>query len=181
MVHQAQCRAAAFLALGMLGPGEAAAEVVSSGPAGFHVRASAVSPLAPDALAMRVGQISRWWLPDHTYSGDAGNLRLDLAPDGCFCEVWPGGAVAHARTLMVMPGRLVRLEGAFGPLQETGAHGIWTIAFRPEGAGTRITADYVVSGLAEMKLDGLAAPVDGVMGAQIASLAKPPVTSAPAP
>jgi hypothetical protein len=173
-------RVAAGLAGCLLGASTAAAEVVTAGPAGFQVRTSAVSSLSPDALAARFGQVGRWWLSDHTYSGDAGNLRLDLGPDGCFCEVWAGGAVAHARTLMVLPGKLVRLEGAFGPLQETGAHAVWTVTFMPDGAGARIDALYTVSGAEAMKLDRFARPVDAVLAAQIASLAQP-ATSAPAP
>lgn len=165
----------------LLAAAPARAEVVHQAADGFRVKVSVVTPARPASAFARFAQVSRWWRADHTYSGDAGNLRLDLAPDGCFCEVWEGGAVAHARTLMALPGRLVRLEGAFGPLQETGAHGVWTVTFAPEAEGSRITADYVVSGAAGLKLERFAKAVDEVLGAQIASLAASASTSVPAP
>lgn len=149
----------------------AQAEVVHSEPSGFRLRATATTAAPPAEVWRQLGRIERWWKPSHTYSGDADRLRLDLAPGGCFCERWPGGGVEHARVLALMPDRFVRLDGAFGPLQELGAHGVWTITLAPDGAGTKLTADYRVSGAPYMKLDALAAVVDGVMTEQIIRLA----------
>ena len=77
----------------------------------------------------------RWWPADHTWSGKRENLSLDATVGGCFCERWDGSSVEHGRVVMVMPGKLLRLDAALGPLQEMAISGV--INGRARGEGRR--------------------------------------------
>jgi hypothetical protein len=149
----------------------ARAEVSAPAPDSFTVRHSAFVPLAPQAAYERLLRIADWWDGDHTYSGQAMNLSLAAKPGGCFCEQLAGGGfVEHMRVIYADPGRVLRLDGALGPLQGLGARGVLTYALKAEGEGTRVTMTYVVIGAAG-SLEKVAAPVDAVMGASLARLA----------
>lgn len=129
--------------------------------------------MGPAAAWRRLTTISAWWSKDHTYSGDARNLRLDPRPGGCWCERWNKGAVEHARVLYVEPGKTLRIEGGFGPLQAMAVRGVMTFSLAPldGGARTRVTVTYTVNGVPESGLDRLAPAIDQVLGEQIARLA----------
>jgi uncharacterized protein YndB with AHSA1/START domain len=115
--------------------------------------------------------IPMWWDPAHTWSGAARNLSLDARAGGCFCEkLAGGGSVQHARVVFVQPGKLLRLDGALGPLQEMPVTGVLTFALEPDGPGTRITMTYKVSGDLAARAAKLAPVVDQVLNAQIARL-----------
>ena len=57
----------------------AAAEVVSAGPNGFHVRQSVQIVIPTDAAYAGFGRVATWWNKDHTYSG----LRTQRTPAQC--------------------------------------------------------------------------------------------------
>lgn len=107
----------------LLAPRGALAEVTGDAQ-GFVVKHEAVVALPPAqayALALRVQE---WRDPAHTYSGDAANLSLRAEPGGCWCEKLGEGAfVEHMRVVLAWPGRTLRLQGGFGPLQQMGAAG----------------------------------------------------------
>ena len=103
------------------------AEVVSSSDTHFVLRHQAASRLSAAALWERLLTPSDWWHPDHTYSGDAGNLTLEPTAGGLWREDWDGGSVAHGQVIAVMRGRMLRMEAPFGPLQGVGARVVWTI------------------------------------------------------
>ena len=151
----------------------ARADVVERAAHGFTVR----TVIAIDAPADRVfdaltREVGAWWDKEHTYSGDAANLSLSATPGGCFCEVLPqGGGVQHARVIHVIPGRLLRLSGALGPLQEAAVTGTWTWQFAAgQQGGTTATVTYTVAGYSPGGLEALAGPVDLVVGAQVRRL-----------
>ena len=159
---------AAAFSLG-LGSG-ALAEVTESGPGGFQIRqvASLEAPLpAVRAALMNVGA---WWSSDHTYSGNAANLTMDLA-SGCFCEKLKDGFVRHM-TVVYADSRTLRLWGGLGPLQTTGAAGHLAFNLVESGSGgTRLVMTYDVGGFARGGLGATwAAPVDEVMGMQVQRL-----------
>lgn len=148
----------------LLGAAAAHAEVTATAPDSFTVKHSAVVPLDANAAYERLLRIEDWWDGDHTYSGQAKNLKLAATPGGCWCEQMPdGGFIEHMRVIYAQPGKVLRLDGGLGPLQAVGARGVLTYTLKPEGTGTKVTMTYVVIG-ATGSLEKLATPVDGVMG-----------------
>jgi uncharacterized protein YndB with AHSA1/START domain len=160
--------AASFaLALGAV----AQAEVVDAQPNGFEVRQVVQIAAPPAQVYEALTQPGRWWSSAHTFSGDAAHLSLEPRAGGCFCEALPnGGFAAHLRVIMVKPGQAIRLEGALGPLQDTGATGHLTWTLTAKDGGTELTQTYDVGGYAKGGFGGWAPPVDRVLGEQITRL-----------
>ena len=109
---------AAALAPLALATSPVAADVVDSSAAGFTVSKTVSIAATPDAVWETLRAPQRWWAKEHTWSGDSANLYIDSQATGCFCEKLPGrGSVAHARLIFVDKGKLLRMEGAFGPFR----------------------------------------------------------------
>ena len=147
----------------------ATAEVVKSSANGFEVRETVPLVIPPDAAFKAFGQLSQWWDPEHTYSGDSANLRLDLVPGGCFCERIPksGGGVEHMHVAYVEPGKRVVMTGALGPLLYEATSGVMDVEIKTIAGGSQLTLDYKVAGFANGGADKLAAAVDGVLSGQM--------------
>jgi uncharacterized protein YndB with AHSA1/START domain len=160
------------LAAACLSLSSARAEVVAAQPTGFEVQEHAHLAASPDQVWQALGQIGSWWLKDHTYSGDAHNLAIGLNAGDCFCERWSGGTVRHMVVVMALPGRMLRLEGALGPLGGLGVAGHLSFQLKPAGTGTDLAVTYDVGGWTKDGLGSLAAPVDGVLAAQVNSLSR---------
>jgi hypothetical protein len=164
-------KSSTWLALGALtlfcAP-HALAEVLESGAGGFVVKGvltvAASSVKAYDALL----QVGRWWDPEHTYSGDSANLSIDPRPGGCFCEKLPQGGVQHMTVAILAPGRMLRLSGGLGPLQEAGVAGSLTFALAEREGATDVTMTYVVGGYRQGGFQALAPLVDAVLASQLA-------------
>jgi hypothetical protein len=115
----------------------------------------------------------------HTDSGQASNLSLDAQAGGCLCERWRDAAgashsVQHAQVVLAQEGRVLRLSGGLGPLQDMPVVGVLTIATGP-GTGAEagqhfLRMTYRVGGGADAGLDKLAPVVDGVIGEQFKRL-----------
>lgn len=120
-----------------------------------------------DALTRDVGQ---WWDRDHTYSGQASNLTMDVRPGGCFCERLPGGGVEHMVVIFADRGAMLRLRGSLGPLQSMAVTGVWTLTLTERNGSTTLDSTYTVSGHSAQGLGALAAPVDQVMTGQLSRL-----------
>lgn len=153
-------------------PAPLLAEVVEVGDGGFTVSHAKAVPVAPDKVWAALATPGRWWASGHSWSGDAANMTLDLRPGGCFCEIWKDGAVEHGRVIHASRHKLLRLRGSLGPLQGEALTGTLSFSIKPEGAGSRITAEYVVGGHARFPLRSIAPGVDGVIGEQLERLAK---------
>jgi len=153
-------------------PLHAHAEVASSAPSGFIVKTDAVVAVSPDSMyATLVHHVSEWWDPEHTFSGDAGNLSLDAKPGGCFCEALDdGGGVRHLQVVYAAPGKVLRLTGALGPLQGWGLSGSLTFSFEVRGDSTLARMQYAVGGYMEGGLEEIAPIVDGVLRGQFMRL-----------
>jgi len=160
----------------------AAAEVVSAGPNGFEVRHS-VNLVIPQPKAYAAfGDIQNWWSKDHTYSGDASRLSLQLKPGGCFCErLANGGGIEHLRVTYVQPGERVVLTGALGPLLYEATTGVMDVKVERIAGGSRITMDYRAAGFAKGGAAGLAPIVDKVLGDQMKRLRVYAAGGAPKP
>jgi uncharacterized protein YndB with AHSA1/START domain len=126
----------------------------------------------PDVAWQSLIHPEKWWPKDHTWSGTAANLRLDADAGGCFCERWDGGSAEHARVIMALPGKLLRLRGSLGPLQEMALTGVLTIKLEPADGGTQATVTYRLSGDPTHKLDTFVPAVDQVIGLQFGSFAE---------
>jgi uncharacterized protein YndB with AHSA1/START domain len=133
---------------GILACASAQADIVESSDSHYVLRHEATSTLAPDALWQRLIVPSTWWHPDHTYSGDANKLSLDVRAGGLWLERWDGGSVVHGSILYVEDGKTMRLYAPFGPLQGLGVYTVWTITISAEGSGSKVVFDEISSGAA---------------------------------
>jgi len=162
----------------LLTAGAARAEVTDKSAAGFEVTEKATVAAAPGKVWDTLLRPSRWWSPQHTWSHDAKNLAFDAS--GCFCETLKKGAVRHMTIVYAESGALLRLSGALGPLQTTGASGHLGVSLKPVGAGTDVVLTYDAGGYAKGGLaEVYAAPVDRVLGEQLARLKKAVETGRP--
>lgn len=147
------------------------AGVVETREGYFKTESVILVDLRPTAAWRALVSIPDWWDSAHTWSGAAKNLSLVARAGGCFCEKLPGGgSVEHARVVFAQPGKVLRMDGALGPLQEMPVTGVLTYTLAPDGAGTRITMTYLVSGVLSMEATKLAPLVDQVMTGQFERL-----------
>jgi uncharacterized protein YndB with AHSA1/START domain len=161
----------AAMSVGVAAP--AHAEVTDRNPAGFTSKTTVQMAGTTDRVfSAFVQEIGQWWDSAHTFSGDAANLWLTPTPGGCLCETLANrGGVQHAQVIHVVPGELLRMTGALGPLQSEAVVGTLTWAFsaNPQG-GVTATATYVVSGYYPGGIDKIAGAVDTVIGDQLRRL-----------
>ena len=171
-------QAVAVLALAASGPGQA--EVTSRSDQGFAIQQSAQVAAGAEQVWRELVRPATWWNKAHTWSGDAANLTLEPRVGGCFCEAIPPGrgergartgAVEHLRVINVVPGKMMRLTGALGPLQSEAVQGILTITLTPGAGGTLIKFEYVVGGYMRFKTEQIGPAVNSVLGEQVARLA----------
>ncbi|MGH6652644.1 MAG: hypothetical protein ACREB7_16090 [Sphingopyxis sp.] len=170
---------AAALAAATVQP--AHAKVIDQSEIGFTVAHTAQVAATPDDVWKMLRMPQKWWSKEHSWSGDAANFWLDPQAGGCFCEKLPGtgpdnnvglGSVQHARILFAKPNELLRLSGAFGPLQGEALTGTLTIQIKATPTGSAIRFDYVVGGYMRFKTADIAPAVDKVIGEQLVGLAK---------
>ena len=149
----------------------ATAAIVEQASNGFTVGESADISAPPDRVYAALLAPSRWWSSEHTYSHDAANLSLDARAGGCWCETLPnGGSVQHLVVVNVVPGALLRLRGALGPLQGMAVDGAMTFHIHAAGTGTELTMTYAVGGYSTDGFAAIAKAVDVVLGEQTARL-----------
>lgn len=123
------------------------------------------------AYQVLVSRFSQWWDSAHTYSGDSGNLSIDLQKS-CILEALPGGGfVRHMEVVYHDPKQTtLRLTGGLGPLQEMGVQGAMTFQVITVDGQTEIRLTYNVVGHSALNLDRLAPVVDRVLSEQLARL-----------
>lgn len=149
----------------------AAAEVKAASRHGLEVESRVDLPLPPAALYRAFADIARWWDPEHSYSGSAANLRLDLKAGGCWCETLPnGGGVEHMRVTFIEPNKRIVLTGSLGPLLAEATTGVMQIAFAPTQGGSSLVMNYRAAGFAKGGADKFAPTVDQVLTAQMKRL-----------
>ena len=152
----------------------AAAEVRDGTPNSFALEYRAELKAPPTRVYQTVGEVARWWNPEHSYSGKAQNLSLDLKAGGCFCERLPGGGgIEHLRVAYVEPGKRVVLTGGLGPLLFEAVNGVMDMRMEPRSdGGSTLTVSYRAAGFANGNADKLAPLVDKVLAEQVARLAR---------
>ena len=160
----------------------AEAEVQRSAEDGF-LSVHSLNIAAPPKVVYRAmtREISRWWNPAHSYSGDARNFRLVAQAGGCLCErLSGGGSVEHMRVLFADTNKELRLAGGLGPLQTLAVSGNMVFRLRsadegaekeqPKPKTTTLEYSYLVSGNSMSALEPLAEPVDAVQLEQLLRL-----------
>lgn len=171
------------LMAGILVCGSAAAEVTASGPGGFTtVNTITVDVERAAVWAAAVNDVGRWWHPDHTISGDAGNMSIDPRPMGCYCEIFgdDSAGVVHLTVTMVNPEVVLRMTGGLGPLGLMGVNGNMTWEFEDAGSrGTTVKFTYAVGGYMDGGLDSIAPAVDYVLAEALLRLATYAETGSP--
>lgn len=158
----------------------AQAEVTNSTDNGFTVQHQTLISGGNEAVWKAMIAPSRYWNPDHSWSGDAENFYLVPQAGGCFCELIrttaadniksSEGSVQHLRVIYAHNNKMLRLSGALGPLQGEAVTGTLTMLLRPQGDSTAVTFTYKVGGYMEFPVDQIAPAVDGVIGEQLARL-----------
>ena len=156
------------------------AAVTSVSPSAFLVTHRVETAAAPASLFDAISQPAKWWSPEHTWSGNASNLRMRVGLGGCFCEVWDRNLVEHARIITAMPPKLLRLEGALGPLQQMAVTAVLDFNIAARDGGSTLIVTYRVRGTPDAALDKIAPAVDKVLGEQVQRLAAFVAPTAPA-
>lgn len=147
-------------------------DVIDSSATGFTVRNTVNIQETPlEVYRILVNEISAWWNPSHTFSGDAQNLYIEDRANGCFCEsLDSGGSVRHMIVVHANPGAMLRMAGALGPLQSLAVTGSLTWALSEEDGDTRVELTYTVTGYRPGGLQEWAPPVDRVLYEQLSRL-----------
>ncbi len=151
------------------------AEVTNAGPHGFVTSHETTIRAEPVDVWRAMVDVRNWWSSDHTITGDAGNLVIELEPPGCFCEtLGDKGHVVHMTVTFVNHGVILRLTGGLGPLGLMGVTGNMTWELFGGDAGdtaddtagdtTRARFTYAVGGYHPDGLDSIAPAVDHVIG-----------------
>lgn len=137
------------------------AEVVSRSENAFTLTFTGSTALGPAGLPAAMADVSQWWDPEHSYTGDAANLSLDLTPGGCWCEAMPDGtAFDHGRTVSVVFGEM-RFHAPFGPLRSVATRADLIVTYTVADRRVTPTWTFIVEGPG---VGAMADPVDGVMG-----------------
>lgn len=169
----------AGVVLALAATGVAHAEVTETAPHGFQVRQVVEVAAPPARVWSALVEPARWWDPEHTWSGDAKNLRIEPKAGGCFCEDLPDGGVLHMTVVYVKRNAQLDLHGALGPLHFEGVDGGMIIKLTPRGEATTVEMTYTVGGFAKGGLEKWPAPVDGVLGTQFTRLKRYVETGSP--
>ncbi len=163
----------------------AAAEVKTQGDNGFSIVHMAEVPATPEELWKRLIEPKDWWSKTHSWSGSAAGFSVDPRAGGCFCEALQEkqadgkmktvGSVEHMRVIFASPGKVLRMQGALGPLQSEAVLGTFTVAMEPSksGTGTKVSFSYVVGGYMRYKPADIATAVDKVIAEQFTRMIKP--------
>ena len=166
--------------------GTAQAKVTSQSEHGFAIVQKAEVDATREEVYASLLKPSKYWSPNHSWSGDADNFYIVPKVGGCFCENIPSadggtdptksGEVEHMRVIFMQPGKVLRLQGALGPLQSEAVKGVLTIALHEADVGdgrkgTAIVFSYVVGGYMRYKVEEIGSSVDQVIGEQLKRLA----------
>lgn len=161
------------------------AEVKATSEVGFNVVHIASVEATPEAIWKRLLAPKDWWNKAHSWSGSSEGFYIDPQANGCFCELFQEkgadgklktvGSVEHMRVIFAQPGRVLRMQGALGPLQSEAVIGTLTVAMEPakDGRMTRVSFSYVVGGYMRYKVSEIAPAVDKVLGEQFRNMLQP--------
>ncbi len=163
----------------------AMAEVKATSDTGFNIVHIASVKATPDEIWKRLLAPKDWWNKAHSWSGSSAGFYIDAQANGCFCELFQEtgadgklkttGSVEHMRVIFAQPGKVLRMQGALGPLQSEAVIGTLTVAMEPakDGTLTKVSFSYVVGGYMRYKVPEIAPAVDKVLAEQFRNLLSP--------
>lgn len=163
----------------------AGAEVKTVTESGFNIVHIAEVTADPDILWKRLIAPKSYWSKAHSWSGSSEGFYIDAQAGGCFCELFQEkgpdgktkttGSVEHMRVIFAQPGKVLRMQGALGPLQSEAVLGTLTVAIEPlkDDKGSKVSFSYVVGGYMRYKTAEIAPAVDKVLSEQFKSLISP--------
>jgi hypothetical protein len=166
-------------------PSPAAAEVKATSDSGFTLVHIASVTATPDEIWKRLLVPKDWWSKAHSWSGSSAGFYIDAHANGCFCELFQEkgadgkvktvGSVEHMRVIFAQPGKVLRMQGALGPLQSEAVVGTLTVAMEPtkDKKTTKVSFSYVVGGYMRYKVADIAPAVDKVLGEQFRNMLQP--------
>ena len=169
------------------------ADVKAASETGFNVIHIATVQATPDEIWKRLVAPKDYWNKAHSWSGSTAGFYIDAQANGCFCELFQEtdangkvktvGSVEHMRVIFAQPGKVLRMQGALGPLQSEAVIGTLTVAMETakQGGGTRVSFSYVVGGYMRYKVAEIAPAVDKVLGEQFKNMLLPFVPTADEP
>jgi hypothetical protein len=161
------------------------AEVKATSESGFNVVHIASVTETPDVIWKRLIAPKDWWNKAHSWSGSSAGFYIDPQANGCFCELFQEkgtdgklktvGSVEHMRVIFAQPGKVLRMQGALGPLQSEAVIGTLTVAMEPakDSKTTKVSFSYVVGGYMRYKVTEIAPAVDKVLGEQFKNMLQP--------
>jgi hypothetical protein len=162
------------------------AEIKVADQNGFNVVQKATVNATPEVIWKRLLSPKDWWNEAHSWSGTSAGFTLDAQANGCFCELFQEkqkdgklktvGSVEHMRVIFALPGKVLRMQGALGPLQAEAVTGTLTVAIEPvkdDASNSILSFSYVVGGYMRYKVSDIAPAMDKVIGEQFAGLIKP--------
>ena len=118
----------------------ASAAVIAADDHGFEVQNSVNLVVPQDQAFAAFGQVGQWWNNEHTYSGDAKRMSLQMRAGGCFCEpLENGGGIEHMRVTYVQPGERIVMTGSLGPLLFEATAGVMDVKVERIAGGSKVT------------------------------------------
>lgn len=161
------------------------AEVKFASETGFNIIHIATVDATPEEIWKRLLAPKDYWNKAHSWSGSSAGFYIDAQANGCFCELFQEpdangklktvGSVEHMRVIFAQPGKVLRMQGALGPLQSEAVIGTLTVAIdsNKNGVGTKVSFSYVVGGYMRYKVSEIAPAVDKVLGEQFKNMLSP--------
>lgn len=156
------------------------AEVTNTADNGFTVRHQASINATTEEVWKAMIAPSRYWNPDHSWTGNGDNFYLVPQAGGCFCELIrttdddniksSQGSVQHMRVIYAHNNKMLRLTGGLGPLQGEAVVGTLTMQMQSQDDKTAVRFTYKVGGYMEFPVEEIAPAVDGVIGEQLQRL-----------
>ena len=146
----------------MLAATPVSAEVIARTADSFTLRYEAAAETTPDDIRSAMTRIDGWWDGAHSYSGDAGNLSVDMTPGGCWCERLANGTDFRHATVVALEADRLLFNAPFGPLNGKTTRADFTVSWPPGSGGRTILWEMVIEGPG---LGAYADAVDSVMGA----------------
>ncbi len=144
------------------------ADVTVSTESGFEIKLEQTLKTPKEVAFKNLTQeIHQWWDKNHTWSGNAANLKMDLDKGWLHERLPEEGWVRHMDIVFYQPNSTLRLTGGLGPLQGLGVSGTLTFSFETVDSGTKVTLIYVVHGNTNIPYSDLAPVVDRVLAEQL--------------